>query len=480
MPQAPKRRTKLDRSRAAGVPPATVKRKAFLWVTTALALAAPPAALGLRWRESREAGAHLARGLDALSAPLERAPTPESLDWRTAEREFEATRSLDADGADARRAETLLHVARAYEDLSRGEMALAHTEASTAARMLPGDPYATLALAIVTLRRGDAPRAESLFDAIDRDASAPPAVRARSGVHHADVLLDAGRAHDALPLIESLDRSFNRSAAVANRVGLVRAAVGDVEGARAAFARARTLDPRDPSPLVNLARMARTRGDLDDAKTLLEQGLAIDEHNGEAWLAYGVVLSELGPSHREAARDAVTRAAHLRPDDAEPWVAQGDLDIAEARWSSAAEHFREALAHNPAHAGARTNLGVALAQMGDRQGAMRAFREATERAPNTGAAWNGLGAMRLATGDAEGAVGPLQQASVLLPEDPNPSLNLGLALSRLQRWNDAAQAFRETLRRAPDNEVALTHLAAMQPDHAARQRFLNTARLARR
>lgn len=457
-----------------------MKRKALLWVTTALALAAPPAALGLRWHDARQAGDHLARGVDALSAPLDRAPTPESLDWRTAERELDAARALDPGGADARRAEALQHVARALEDLSRGDASLALTEATTATRIAPGDPHATFALALATLRRGDSARAERLFDAVDHDASAPANLRARSGVHHADVLLDAGRAHDALPLIESLDRSFASSAAVANRVGLVRAAVGDVEGARAAFARARRLDARDPSPLVNLARMARGRGELDDAKTLLEQAIAIDGENGEAQLAYGVVLAELGVDHRDDARRALARAASLRPDDADPCVAQGDLALAEERWTDAAGHFREALAHNPTHAGARTNLGVALARSGDRQGALRAFREATERSPNTGAAWNGLGAMRLASGDAEGAVGPLQQATVLLPEDPNPPLNLGLALSRLQRWNDAAQAFRETLRRSPTNQVAIDHLAAMQPDRASRQRVLDSARLAMR
>jgi Flp pilus assembly protein TadD len=123
---------------------------------------------------------------------------------------------------------------------------------------------------------------------------------------------------------------------------------------------------------------------------------------------------------------------------------------------------------------------VALAQSGDRRGALRAFQEATELAPGIGAGWNGLGAMRLALGDAENAVGPLQQAMTLLPDDPNPSLNLGLALVRLQRWNDAAAAFRETLRRAPGNEVAITHLMTLQPDPAARARVAAMRRLAMR
>ena len=97
---------------------------------------------------------------------------------------------------------------------------------------------------------------------------------------------------------------------------------------------------------------------------------------------------------------------------------------------------------------------------------MRAFAQVTERAPSVGPAWNGLGAMRLALSDPEGAIGPLQHASRLLPDDPNPTMNLGLAFERLRRWDDAARAFRETLRRAPTSEAATTHLAAMQPPAA--------------
>lgn len=456
-----------------------MKRKALLWITTALALAAPAVTLGIRARDGRTADALVVRGLAALDAPLERAARPESIDWRTAVDSFERARTLDPGGASGQRASAMFHVARAYEFLSRAEVVMAHTEATTAARMLGDDPRVKLCLALTTLRRGDPARAERLLDAVDR-SDAPVAVRTRSGVHHVDVLLDAGRTHDALTLAESLDRLAPRSAAVANRLGLVRAAVSDVEGARAAFARARSIDPRDASPVINLARMERSRGALAEARTLLEQALAIDEAQGDAWLAYGVVLSELGPAHGAAARAAILRASRSLPDDAEPWAAQGAIDLQEAKWADAIESFREAIRRAPNHAGARANLGVALAQSGDRRGALHAFQEATELAPGTGAGWNGLGAMRLALGDAENAVGPLQQAMTLLPDDPNPSLNLGLALVRLQRWNDAAAAFRETLRRSPGNEVAITHLMTLQPDPAARARVAAMRRIAMR
>jgi tetratricopeptide (TPR) repeat protein len=452
-----------------------VKRKALLWISTAICLAAPTAALGLRWRDEHRAAQHLARGLAALEAPLARNPSPEALDWTTASREFQRARSLDPGGTSGRLADALVHVARTYEDLSRGELVLAQTEATTASRMAPEHPHVSFAAAVATLRRGEAARAERMLDALDHYAVLPPTLRARIGVLHIDVLLDAGRAHDALTLAEALDHTFAQNAAVVNRLGLVRAAVADIDGARAAFNRARVLDARDPSPLINLARLARGRGELTDARTLLEMALGVEQENGEAWLAYGVVLSELGPEHTNTARAAVQRASRLRPDDAEPWVAQGDLDMRESQWTRAIESFREALRRDAANAAAHTNLGVALARTGDRRAALRAFQEATERAPGTGAAWNGLGAMRMAAGQMEAAVGALQQAAVLLPEDPNPTLNLGIALSHLARWSDAAQAFRETLRRAPDNEVALRRLMAMQPDEASRARIARLA-----
>ncbi len=442
-------------------------KKALLWIPAALALAAPPVALGVQWRDARRARDLLARGVAVLDTPLERAPSPEALDWRRAEDAFGRARGMDPGGDIGRRADALWHVARAYGDLARGEAVLAATETQTAVRVAPEEPRVTLAAALVALRGGDAPRAERMFDGLDREPATPPAVRARSGAYHVDVLLDAGRAHEALTLAESLDRSFSRCAPVVNRVGLARMAVGDTEGAAEAFQRAVTLDPRDAAPLVNQARLARQRGDLPGARVALERALGLSPESPTAWLAYGVVLSDLG---NPGARAAIIRASQLAPDDAGPFAAQGDMDLREGNWAGAAESFREALTRAPDDAAARTNLGVALARAGDRSGAMTAFEEATRRSPTLGAAWNGLGAMRLAAGDAEGAVGPLQQASVLLPDDPNPCLNLGLALERLSRWNDAARAFHETLRRAPDNETALRHLTALQPDAARARR----------
>jgi Flp pilus assembly protein TadD len=451
-------------------PLSAVKQKRLLWATTVVALLAPVAAVGARWRDGVKAAEQVRAGERVLDAPMDEAPTPEQLEAGRAEALFGRAVSLDPGDARTRRARALWHAARAYGDLARGELVLAATESQTALREAPEEPRVLLAAAVVDLRRGEVGRAERRFDQVERTPGVPTTVRVRSAVLHVDVLLDGGRAHEALTLAEDVARVAGDSAAVQNRLGLARAAVGDRDGARAAFERARVLAPGSATPFVNLARISRAAGDLPGARRMLERAVALAESDGEAWLAYGVVLSDLGGEHASAARSAILRAARLMPDAAGPWRAQGDLDLRAGRLNDAVESFREALQRDANDTASRTNLGVALARQGDRRAAMMAFEEVTQRAPSTGEAWNGLGAMRLASDDAPGAVGPLQQATVLLPDDPNPPMNLGLALERLQRWDDAARAFRECLRRAPAHEAAARHLAALQPGAATQRR----------
>lgn len=438
-------------------------KRALLWVFALAAAVAPIGALAVQHRDTQQADAAMRDALDALSANLDVAPTPERLDAARAARGFDRARGAGGDESRARLATALWHVARGYGDLGRGELVLASQSAATALREAPDNPHAKLFAGVVALRRGDAGRAESLLAAVHQDASAPASVRLRAGIHHLDVLLDARRGHPALALAEELARAYADEPAVLNRLGLARLSVGDLDGATAALRRAAERAPEDPSPRINLAEVARQRGDLPVARAHLERAIALREGDGEAWLAYGIVLAAQGGDHRVAARTAILRTARLLPDNAGPWVAQGNLDLEESHWAEAATSFREALQRDAHQVTARTNLGVALARAGDRRGALVAFTEATQRAPNAGEAWNGLGAMHLAAGELLAAVDPLQRAMVLLPDDANPAMNLGVVMERMERWDEAARAYREALRRAPGHPQATERLGRLQP-----------------
>ncbi len=441
-------------------------KKKLLWGVSLAAVVAPMVAIGLQTRENSRAERGMREGVALLDVSIDRAPTPESIDWHRAEATFERVMHASGDGDRARRARALWHGCRALGDLSRAELVLASAEIQTAKREDPDEPRVGFIEAVVLQRRGERRRAAQVLEGVTRSASLSDSLRMRVGLHRLDLMLDEGDGHAALTLAESLARGTNVHSALGNRLGLARSAVGDNDGARAAFEAAHTSDPRDATPLINLARLARQTGDAAGARTLLQQALALDGTSGEAWLAYAVVLTDLGALVE--ARRAVLDAGRRMPDQPGPWMTQGEIDLREGHPAEAAASFREALQRAPDDTGARTNLGVALARTGDRQGAMRAFEQVTQRSPSVGQAWNGLGVMRLSLSDPEGAIGPLEHATRLLPEDPNPPLNLGLAYERLRRWNEAARAFRETLRRAPTNELATTHLAAMQPSTAVR------------
>ena len=440
--------------------PFRVKKK-LLWAVSFAAVCAPVVALGLRFREDARAERWLRDGVAKLDVSIDQAPTPESIDWHGAETLFDRVVRVSGDGDRGRRARALWHSSRALGDLSRGELVLASAEVQTARREDPDELRVTFVDAVVLQRRGERRRAAQLFEGITRGVSVPETLRTRVGLHRLDLLLDEGDGHAALTLAESLVHGATLHAALGNRLGLARSAVGDVAGARSAFESAHASDPRDASALINLARIARQTGDREGARRMLQQALALDEANGEAWLAYGVVLTDLGAMVE--ARHAVLEAGRRMPDQPGPWTTQGEIDLREGHPVEAVASFREALQRAPDDTGARTNLGVALARTGDRQGALQAFEQVTQRAPSVGQAWNGLGVMRLGMSDPEGAIGPLEHASRLLPDDPNPPMNLGLAYERLRRWNEAARSFRETLRRAPTHELAASHLAAMQP-----------------
>lgn len=444
-------------------------RRFVLYGITTLALAAPLVAFGLRERDRRAVGAQLAAGTSLLDGPIERGADVSAADLVRAQTLFERAWHGDPSSEAGRTARALWHVAQAARDLDRGDLVLAHEEADTALHLAPNDPHARLAEAQIALRRNDRPAAERELETLGaRGRVLPDALSARARLVRVDLLLDTERTTDALSLAESLDHDHPRAAVVKNRLGLARAAAGDTAGAREAFEQAVAIDPHHDAAMVNLARLAREHGDLAEARTLLERALAVASESPEAWLAYGVVLGDM---HADTARHALVRAGELAPDDPAPWVAQGDLDLASGNVDGAVDSFRQALARDENHASARTNLGIALARLGRRDEARRTFEEATRRAPHQGEAWNGLGAMRLQAGDADAAIGPLQQAAALLPDDPNPSLNLGRAYENLERFDEAARAFREALRRAPGNHVAMEHLMRLVPA-AQRERVM--------
>jgi serine/threonine-protein kinase len=137
-----------------------------------------------------------------------------------------------------------------------------------------------------------------------------------------------------------------RPVAVAhNALGNTLRALGDLEGAQAAFRHAISLDPSSAPAHSNLGLVLHQQHDVDGAMDQFRQALRLEP--------------KFAPAH--------SNLGHALTD-------KGDLD-------GAITEFREAVALDPIAAVARTNLGIALSSKGDLEGAITQLRQAIQLDP---------------------------------------------------------------------------------------------------
>ena len=158
-------------------------------------------------------------------------------------------------------------------------------------------------------------------------------------------LTEAGRAREAVALLESYAKAAVLEYDVVTALGLARAAVGNTAGAREAFEIARRLDPKNPMSLVNLGTLALMTGDRVSARDALRSALSLDPGNAKAHNTLGVMAAQ-----------------------------EGRLDEAIASWRKAAEL-------NPHDYQTLFNLGSTLDKQGRREEAEAFYRQYLKAAP---------------------------------------------------------------------------------------------------
>jgi len=194
-------------------------------------------------------------------------------------------------------------------------------------------------------------------------------------------------------------------------------------------------------------------------------------------------LKQAGGDHAGAA-SAARQSLELLPTNKECWLLLGLALAKEQKYEEAAAAFGRVFELDPEDVWGRQNLAICWQKLGRRDEAIREFKQALEIKPRFGLAWLGLGqvyeeqgrktdaeecyrlallnrihrADELATlarfcqsrGWFDAAVTNYIDAISLNPSDFRLRLEMGQALSALGRHGQAAQAFGEATRLAPD------------------------------
>src|SRR4051812_46741913 len=131
------------------------------------------------------------------------------------------------------------------------------------------------------------------------------------------------------------------------------------------------------------------------------------------------------------------------------------------RYPQAIALLRRAAAAAPGDALVQNNLGSALAESGDMDGAIEAFRRATEQKPDIPTSWFNLGKAFAATLRHDDAEAAYARAIAVDPDGFPAHVQRANALRAAGRIDESAAAFRRAIELAPTSAEAWAGLAGL-------------------
>jgi tetratricopeptide (TPR) repeat protein len=138
---------------------------------------------------------------------------------------------------------------------------------------------------------------------------------------------------------------------------------GDLKGAQAAFQRVTEADPGNPDGWVNIGRAAVQEGDMQRARTVLEQALSLSPDLARAHFFYAKVLRNDG--NYDGAADHLRRVLAQYPRDRVALNDLGRILFLQRKYAEAVQTLQSVLAVDPEDLQAHYNLMLCYNGLGD-------------------------------------------------------------------------------------------------------------------
>jgi Tfp pilus assembly protein PilF len=210
-----------------------------------------------------------------------------------------------------------------------------------------------------------------------------------------------------------------------------------------ATSKALTLDQRQPEVWISLALIHQGTGRQNEALGELKKALELQPNSDEAHRLMGQVLQTLG--QLKEAEEHYLKAVALRPNYWRHYSLLGAFYYATGRSRDAVAAFARVTEMQPDNARGFNNLGAAYYALGDNANALKYWERAVAITPIP-ETFSNMGIIHFDEGRFEQARASFQQAVTVLPNDGVVRGNLGDALARLNRKNEARQTWLEAVR----------------------------------
>ena len=223
---------------------------------------------------------------------------------------------------------------------------------------------------------------------------------------------------------------------------------GYLEQAAASFQQVIAAKPDNAEGYYNLGTLNLRRNDLTQARSYFEQTLKLRPNYPEAWNNLGMVAAQQG--HPDEAIQSFQQSLQLRPDYAIALLNLGNVYRRQGD-ARAKDTLTRALALQPDDPEANYSLGMFYAQQGQVQLAADSLRRALELRPAYPEALNNLGVLFVRAGDYPAAEQQFRACVQLVPSFDQSYLNLARLYMTQGKKTEAREAIEKLLRLQPEN-----------------------------
>ena len=237
--------------------------------------------------------------------------------------------------------------------------------------------------------------------------------------------------------------------------------------AQAAFVKALAIEKNNPAALYGMGQVSASNRDYATAVRYFEETLA--EVPGANRVHYSLAMAYRGLGNAEKVKAHLAQQGTVGVRVTDPlfdglqdlitgervYLSRGKIAFEAQRYAEAADEFRKAVTAKPGSVTARVNLGAALTQTGDLDGAVEQFEEALRIEPGKANAHYNLAVILAGQNKHDRSIAHARSALTAEPNDVNARFLLAQELKKSGNVDEALTEYSRVVQADPGNESAL-------------------------